>query len=78
MPYCSNWGEPVDEDDSYCSNCGNALDGYSPGGQDIYIHTKVRCDRCDGTGKVDPPPINRVFGIKWTCPDCNGKGWIWE
>jgi hypothetical protein len=53
----------------------------SPGeerGGDIYVHQKRRCPNCNGTGKVDPPPINRVFGIKWTCKRCGGECWIWD
>jgi hypothetical protein len=45
---------------------------------DIYCHTKRICPDCQGTGKVDPPPINRVFGIKWRCKNCGGTGRIWD
>lgn len=63
------------------SSRGSHVDTEERHGNDeteIYVHQKRRCPRCEGTGKVDPPPINRVFGIKWTCKKCGGSGWIWD
>lgn len=34
----------------------------------ITIARIIECHRCDGYGFI---PIGE--GIKWTCPDCNGK-----
>ncbi len=59
-----------DEDDEY--------NEVAEGDTHVYHHQMRRCPRCGGTGKVDPPPINRVFGIKWQCPKCGGNGRIWD
>lgn len=53
-------------------------DSPSSGETHVYHHQRHRCPRCGGTGKVDPPPINRVFGIKWQCPRCHGTGSVWD
>jgi hypothetical protein len=32
-----------------------------------------RCERCEGRGVVDTTGLT---GIKTSCPDCNGHGWV--
>jgi len=61
------------------SSYENDDDEYDVADRDVHVyhHRRTRCPRCGGTGKVDPPPINRVFGVKWECPRCRGNGWIW-
>lgn len=35
---------------------------------------KINCDRCDGNGYINPPPV----GCSWMiCPDCRGVGNVW-
>lgn len=47
----------------------------SPSELNVFVHTERKCPDCKD-GWVDPPPINRVFGIKWKCRRCNGTGRI--
>jgi DnaJ-class molecular chaperone len=78
MRYCSNCGEPAEEDDSYCSSCGEELRGRTGGHQDIYVHTKMPCPRCGGTGRTADSMRARLFNVTETCRDCDGTGLVWD
>jgi len=50
---------------------------YEEGGRsDIYIHSRtVRCDHCDGTGRV--PSLYIPFATV-KCRRCDGTGWLYD
>ena len=50
---------------------------YDEGGRtDIYIHRRtVRCENCDGTGRVPSLYIPRAT-VK--CRTCDGTGWLYD
>lgn len=37
-------------------------------------YTKIRCDRCYGSGIAGQSQFRHGF----RCPVCNGDGWIWK
>ena len=55
--------------------------GYNPAADSPSMGTKMRCDTCQGSGKIedvvrhtDQAPTNSLAPAPLPCPDCGGSG----